>query len=366
MKNNLSKILLSLAIFVFGVLACFAFLDAKGYIGNNKEGNGSCYTKCENKVTVTDKGIADAVDKVYDAVVIVESYQQNKLTSTGTGFIYKVNDNYGYIITNYHVINGNTTIKITMADGTSINAKYLGGEQYLDIAVLAIPKANVTKVVEIGNSETLRVGDTVFTVGTPVDLEYRGTVTRGILSGKDRLVSFSISGSRDDYVVNVLQTDAAINPGNSGGPLLNSNGEVVGVNSLKLVEDSIEGMGFAMPIEYVMNNITALEKGQIIERPFIGISMANVNDEYNLYKANINVSEKITSGVVVLSIVENSSASGKLQKGDVITKINGKDVNNVAYLRYELYKNKVGDKINITYMRDSKEYSVKVTLTKSN
>ena len=164
----------------------------------------------------------------------------------------------------------------------------------------------------------------------------------------------------------VLQIDAAINPGNSGGPLVNINGEVIGVNSMKLVEDEIEGMGFAIPIEIAMAHVEELEKGKSIEWPMLGISMANVTDESLLYRNHIQVDSSIKSGVVVVEISNGSGASkSDLKSGDVITKLNGEKVENTAYLRYELYKNKPGDTIDITYIRDGKEHSTKVTLTKS-
>ena len=141
-----------------------------------------------------------------------------------------------------------------------VEAKVVGGDEYLDIAVLTIDKNKVLKVATIGSSENVSVGDTVFTVGSPMGYEYRGSVTSGIISGKDRMVSVNVSNSASsDWVMKVLQIDAAINPGNSGGPLLNVNGEVIGVNSMKLVQDEIEGMGFAIPIEIAMAHISDLE-----------------------------------------------------------------------------------------------------------
>jgi len=207
----------------------------------------------------------------------------------------------------------------------------------------------------------------VFTVGNPLGKTYHNSVSRGILSGLDRLVSVSTSGSSDDWIMKVLQTDAAVNPGNSGGPLVNSNGEVIGVISLKLVEDQIEGMGFAIPIEFAMSHVDTLEQGKTIERPMLGISMLNVGaDAFQLYQNGIMLDSSVTSGVVVVSIQENSGASrSDLKKGDVITKINGETVTNAATLRYELYKNNIGDTIEVTYIRGKEEKKTKITLTKN-
>lgn len=324
-------------------------------------GNGTCYTECENKVTITDDGISEAVEKIYDAVVLVENYKNDKLYATGTGFVYKVDSNYGYLLTNYHVIDGNTSVKIIFSDETEVTATYLGGDSYLDVAVLTIPKEKVLKVAEIGSSEDSKLGDTVFTIGTPINVEYKGTVTRGILSGKDRLVSVTASDN-SEIVMKVLQTDAAMNPGNSGGPLVNINGEVIGINSLKLVEDEIEGMGFAIAIENVMTHISVLENGEVIKRPYLGISMINVSDKTALLRANLSINSSVEEGVVVATVVEGTSAVDILQKGDIIIAVNDQKVSGAAYLRYELYKYEIGNQISITFIRNNKEITKKVVL----
>lgn len=362
------KILGYILIFLLGIFisvgGIYVYKDELFTIYNSN--NGACYTSCENKVTVTDKGIADAVDKVYKSVFLVQNYKNDKLYSTGTGFAYKVDSKFGYILTNYHVVSGNTSIKVVRSDDKVVNATYVGGDEYLDVAVLKINSSDILKVAEIGESSKVRLGDTVFTVGTPVDYQYRGTVTRGILSGKDRLVSLSLSSSSnvDDYVLKVLQTDASINPGNSGGPLVDSNGKVIGINSLKIVKSEIEGMGFALPIEDVMSNISVFENGKAIERPYLGIKMYNVSDvSYSRY-FNIDVSTSLDTGVVVAEVEKDSCVSDVLKKGDVITKLGGNATDTIAYLRYELYKHKAGDKVSITFVRDGKTLTKEVVLGK--
>ena len=163
----------------------------------------------------------------------------------------------------------------------------------------------------------------------------------------------------------VLQTDAAINPGNSGGPLLNVNGDVIGINSLKLVQDQVEGMGFSIPIEDALNYASSLEKGENIKRPFIGISMVDVNNTSALWQYGITVPKSITEGVIVIATQAGSPASSKLEKGDIIIGINDEKIKTVAGLRYELYKNKPGDKIKIKYLRNNKENITEITLTEN-
>ena len=321
------------------------------------------------KNTVYEKSsLAAAIENVYDSVVMVQSYKNGEVQSTGTGFIYKKDSNYGYVMTNQHVVSNADKVVLVLSNDEEIEAKILGGDEYLDLAVMSISKDKVPQVATIGSSEDMKVGDTIFTVGTPMGYEYRGTVTSGILSGKDRLVSVSVSNSSSsDWVMKVLQIDAAINPGNSGGPLVNASGKVIGINSMKLVQDEIEGMGFAIPIEIAMAHIDELEKGKKIEWPLLGISMANVTDSTLLRRNDITIDKSIKEGTVVVEISEGSGASkSDLKPGDVITKLNGEKVKDTAYLRYELYKNKPGDTIEVTYIRDGKEHTTKVVLTKNN
>lgn len=327
------------------------------------------FTTSKNRSNVYEKtSLNTSIAKVYNSVFMVESYKGEQEYSTGTGFFYKTDEQYAYAITNQHVVAGCDKVELILADDSKIDATITGGDEYLDIAVLKVDKNKAPMIATIGKSDDILVGDTVFTVGSPMGYEYRGTVTSGILSGKDRLVSVSVSNSNsNDWVMKVLQIDAAINPGNSGGPLVNINGEVIGVTSMKLVQDEIEGMGFAIPIEIAMAHLSELEAGKKIEWPVLGISMANVTDTSLLYRNNIVVNEDINYGVVVVAITKGSgAASSSLKEGDIITKINGETVKDSAYLRYELYKNRPGDTIEITYVRGGKEKTTKITLSKAN
>ena len=367
-KENLKNIFLVVFSVVMGGVIMFALLKWTPLI-NDVLGNSGGNIVTRNDTQVYEKNsLAAAVDKIYDAVAMVSAYQNDTLISTGSAFVYKTDNNYGYLLTNYHVVEEADSVTLTMSDDTEAEATVLGGDEYLDLAVLRVDKSNVSMVANIGNSEDMNLGDTVFTVGTPMGEEYRGTVTSGILSGKDRMVSVSVSNSNsNDWVMRVLQFDASINPGNSGGPLLNANGEVIGICSLKLVDDEIEGMGFAIPIEYAMNHIESLEKGEEIEWPVLGVSMVNANDTTGLYRNGITIDRNITEGVVVVQAERGSGAAeAGLTTGDVITAIDGEEVADSAYLRYELYQHQAGDTIKITYIRDGKENTVDVTLGGSN
>ena len=366
-KNKINLVIYLFVAFVLGGLVMYYIAINTNVYQENKSGNttnNSCRA-CSGTIIVNDGSLSASVEKVYDAVMMIQNYQNNAIASTGSGFVYKTDDKYGYVLTNHHVISGATKIVLIRSDDKEIEGTVLGSDEYLDLAVVRINKSDVIDTAKIGTSENSKLGDTVFTIGSPLGYEYRGTVTDGILSGKDRLVTVSLSGSNtNDWVMKVLQTNAAVNPGNSGGPLVNTTGEVIGVISLKLVQTEVENMGFAIPIEYAMSHIDSLESGKTIVRPMLGISMLNVTDTYALYRSGIMVKDDIKAGVVVVEIAKDSGASkSDLQKGDVVTKINNEKVDNMAYLRYELYKYNVGDKITITYLRDGKEKTTTIQLT---
>ena len=298
-------------------------------------------------VTVTDTGIADAVEKVYDSVVTVKNYSRGQLYSTGSGFVFKTDDKLGYILTNYHVISGGSEVSVVFTNNKEEKVTVVGYDEYSDIAVLSIDKSNVLATAQIGSSENLRIGDTTFAVGTPVDSSvYSWSVTRGILSGKNRMVQV------DNYVMSVLQTDTAINSGNSGGPLCNANGEVIGITNMKLASSQIEGMGFAIPIEDAVKNAESLISGKKISRPYLGVSIYDSNN----YFSN-------DSGVYVESVEQGGAADkAGIKKGDKIIKIEDTEITNTSYFRYQLYKYNIGDKIKITVERDGKEKTFTVTL----
>lgn len=321
--------------------------------------------KQEKNITISESNtLKSAIEKIYNAVVVVETYRGNSVYSTGTGFIYKESENEGYIITNHHVIEKGTSYKITLITGEEYDAKLLGSDEYSDVAVLSIPKEAVIQIATIGKSEETEIGDTVFTVGSPLGKNYMGTVTKGILSGKNRTVTVS-SSTNNSLMLEVLQTDAAINPGNSGGPLLNINGEVIGVNSMKLIKDEVEGMGFALPIEIVTSLSEKLEKGQKIERPLIGIEMSEVSNEYYLARQGITIPEDVTKGVVVINVSDDYPAKkAGLQKGDIILSINEIEITDAVHFKYLLYKYNIGDKVQIKYYRDNKIQETTMVLDK--
>ncbi len=350
---NLFLILIALLVGIVGTLYFTGNRTTKTVFGTNKN------------VTINeDNTLNSSIQKIYNAVVVVESYRQNKKTGSGSGFVYKKDDKYGYILTNYHVVAGASSLKVIDMNGESIDAVYLGGDSYADIAVVRIDVSKVLDVASIGESMKSKLGDTVFTVGTPVDTEYMGSVTKGIISGENRTVT--VSTSNGSYMMEVLQTDASINPGNSGGPLVNINGEVIGITSMKLVTDSIEGMGFAIPIEIAMSSVEKLELGEKIERPYIGVSLYDIGSMSLYFRGDIKVDDNITNGAVVAAVEPNGDAAkGKLSVGDVIVEMDGTKVKSTAHFKYLLYKHDVGDTIRLKVNNNGKEKGLSIKLTKT-
>ena len=355
-KKDKKEILLIISSFLFGGLVMFLLLS---FFPKN--------IVVKDKTKIYDKSsLAASVDKVYDAVVVVESYTGEALDTTGSGFFYKVDNRYAYILTNEHVLTG-TTIKVSTLDGKTSEAEVLGKDEYLDLAVIRVNKKIATKIANLGNSEKINVGDTIFTIGTPVNINYQGTVTSGIISGKERMVQTSVGEDKTgNWLMKVIQMDAPINKGNSGGPLLNVNGDVIGICTLKLTDEEIEGMSFAIPIEYAKNHLEELENGTKMQYPELGISMTNVSNSGTALNNDIEIPDNVTEGVVILKVKEDSCAEkAKLQKGDIISSIDNNPTKNIAYLKYELFQHKIGDSVEIKYIRDGKEKTTEVELNSS-
>ena len=316
-------------------------------------------TKEVRDVTINDTGIAEAVQKVYDAVVVVSTYREGSYIASGTGFVYRQDGDTYYLLTNYHVIENGDNVTVTFTNESVVETEIVGYDEYSDIAVLAIKSDEELMVAELGDNSLSRVGDTAFAVGAPLDSAYSWTVTRGIISGKDRFVEVDSNST----VMKVMQTDAAINSGNSGGPLCNANGEVIGITSLKLVSSGVEGMGFAIPIEDAVEKAEQIIDGEVISYPYIGISMTDFASAYYTQYYSLIRKSGLENGVIVISVENDSpAAEGGMKANDIITAINGEEVTNVAYLKYYLYQHKAGDTVTITVYRDGDTHDLKITL----
>ena len=284
-------------------------------------------------------------------------------SGSGTGVIFKVNGDKAYIVTNNHVVEGAQELQITVNGGEKTTAELIGTDPLTDTAVLKIDAKYAKSVLEFGDSSHLRAGDQVFAIGNPLGLDLSNTVTQGIVSAVNRTVSVPTSAGNWD--LNVIQTDAAINPGNSGGALVNTSGQFMGMNSMKISEAGVEGLGFAIPsndLVPIINEIIA--KGQV-ERPYIGVGLASLEQIPRTYLQNLPNS--VTGGAVITSIDPNSAAAkAGLQVQDVIVSINNTKVANSDDLRKFLYsKLEVGDKATFKIYRGSEQKTITLTLTSS-
>ena len=354
MRERIINIVIILVVLVLGVTGTLYFVN------NDSNNNGVLENRNVN-ITSNDS-ISESINKVYDSVVVVNNYQNGRLTGYGSGFVYKKEGNYGYVLTNNHVVEDASEIKLTLSNGEEVDAEVLGTDSYMDIAVLRMDGDAVLQVAQIGDSTEAKLGDTIFTVGTPVSTEYAGTVTKGIISGENREITVTDNGT--SYMMEAIQIDASINPGNSGGPLVNIKGEVIGINSVKLVESSIEGMGFAIPIEVAMSQIDKLENGEAIARPVIGVSLYDLDSLPLVGNSDLRVDDSIKSGVVVNSVDSGSDAEAAgLQRNDIITEVDGTTVKSSAHLKNLLYKHNIGDSVKLTIVRNGNEKELTLKLT---
>ena len=236
------------------------------------------------------------------------------------------------------------------------------------MAVLRIPADNITAVATLGSSAQVQVGEPSIAIGNPLDLTFSGTVTQGIISGVERTIDVDLDDNGTyDWQVEVLQTDAAINPGNSGGALVNLNGEVIGINSMKINQTSVEGIGFSIPIDIAKPIIESIEKNGEVIRPYMGIELRSVA-ELNQYQQQtiLKLPESVTDGIAVVNVVQNSPAEkAGLQAYDVIYEMDGTTVDTIIDLRKVLYNHQVGDEITIKYYREGKQASTKIKLIAS-
>ena len=384
--QNISKkigqlLLIILISFFSGVLGSLTILQL-----NQKQ-----KTNTQNSTTITQTAVKNensttkAVDKVKDAVVSIITYSANsqnglfgygesdtdtnteQVSSQGSGVIYKKDGEYAYIVTNTHVINGAKKVDIRLADGTKVPGEIVGTDTYSDIAVVKISSEKVSAVAEFGDSSQLTVGETAIAIGSPLGSEYANTVTQGIISSLNRTVSLK---SEDGQAISTkaIQTDTAINPGNSGGPLINIQGQVIGITSSKIATNggtSVEGLGFAIPSNDAIKIIEQLEKNGKVTRPALGIQMVNLSNLSTTDLQKLKLPDNITSGVAVRSVQPNMPANGHLEKYDVITKVDGNPIASTTELQNALYSHSVGDEMTITYYRNGKEETTTIKLDKS-
>ena len=286
--------------------------------------------------------------------------------SEGSGVIYKKSGNTAYIVTNNHVVSGSNALQVILSNGKKVDAQLVGADSATDLAVLKINAANVKEVASFGNSNSIKAGQDVLAIGSPMGSEYANTVTKGIVSAKNR----TLKAGTDGTLTSVIQTDAAINSGNSGGPLINMAGQVIGINSMKLSSDndgsSVEGIGFAIPSNEVVSIINQLVKKGKISRPALGLGMADLSSvTTDQQQSVLKLPSNVNKGVVILQVANGSVADNAgLKKYDVIIQLGDKKINNTNELRAALYKYKVGDTTKVTFYRNGHQQTATLHLTK--
>lgn len=366
--------------FLGGILGTFLTLQTSHSSTSNTESKQvhSTTVKTAYKNTTS---TSEAVDKVKNAVVSVITYSDSsnqglfekeensdsQISSEGSGVIYKKEGKYAYLVTNTHVINGAKKVDILLADGNKVPGEVVGSDVYSDIAVVRISADKAKAVAEFGDSNQLTVGETAIAIGSPLGTDYANSVTQGIISSQGRNVNLKADNGQN-ISTRALQTDAAINPGNSGGPLINIQGQVIGITSSKISNNgqtSVEGMGFAIPANDVVNIIKQLEEKGKVVRPALGIQMMDLSNLSTSDLSQLKLPEKISGGVLVRSTLENMPASDKLQRYDVITKIDDTDIESTADLQSALYSHQINDTIKVTFYRDGKQQTTSIKLTKS-
>lgn len=293
------------------------------------------------------------------------------IASEGSGVIYKKSGDSAYIVTNNHVVDGAQKLEIQFSDGTKVTGELVGTDTYSDLAVIKISSDKVKIVAEFADSSKLNVGETAIAIGSPLGTEYANSVTEGIVSSLSRTVTLT-NESGQTISTNAIQTDAAINPGNSGGPLINIEGQVIGINSSKISStgnssgESVEGIGFAIPSNDVVKIIKQLEKSGKVVRPALGISMVDLTNLSTSAISQLNIPSSLTTGIVVSTVQSGMPADGKLEKFDVITAIDDKEVTSTSDLQSILYEHSIDDSIKITFYRGTEKKTVTIKLTKTN
>ncbi|MEG0152067.1 MAG: trypsin-like peptidase domain-containing protein [Cellulosilyticaceae bacterium] len=326
-------------------------------IGNNINYNDNISST--KGATLQKNSITSVSDNVGPAVVGISTSKSSWMDSasagsTGSGIVF---DSNGYIVTNQHVIEGGNKIMVSLPSGKKVQAKVIGQDTKTDLAVLKVDEKNLV-AAKFGNSDNVRVGETVVAIGNPLGEEFAGSVTSGIVSAKGR--SMTVNESGQSRVYNGIQTDASINPGNSGGALLNLAGEVIGINTLKI--SSAEGMGFAIPINEVKSVVKELIETGYIKRPMLGVSTVYLDEQTaKLYQ--------IPSGMGVQEVVKGSAADAAgIIPGDIIVEVDGKKIEDQNTLSTVISSKKIGDTVNIKVAKENgtvKTVNAKLTENKN-
>jgi len=393
-KANIGKLLLTGVVGGAIALGGSAIYQSTTNQSANNSRSNTTSTKVSNVSVNVNTDVTSAIKKVSNSVVSVMNYQKDnsqssdfssifggnsgsssstdglQLSSEGSGVIYKKSGGDAYVVTNYHVIAGNSSLDVLLSGGQKVKASVVGYDEYTDLAVLKISSEHVKDVATFADSSKLTIGEAAIAVGSPLGSQFANTATEGILSATSRQVTLTQENGQTTNI-NAIQTDAAINPGNSGGALINIEGQVIGITQSKITttEDgstSVEGLGFAIPSNDVVNIINKLEADGKISRPALGIRMVDLSQLSTNDSSQLKLPSSVTGGVVVYSVQSGlPAASAGLKAGDVITKVGDTAVTSSTDLQSALYSHNINDTVKVTYYRDGKSNTADVKLSKS-
>ncbi|MCM3672706.1 S1C family serine protease [Peribacillus simplex] len=386
-KSHTSYFLAGLGGVIIGALL---MLPGSGLLNNDDNetttekltGSESTEHAQQNLTVDVTSAVTNAVDKASDAVVGITNIQETNFwgqgsnaedssaeAGTGSGVVYKKDGGKAYIVTNNHVIEGANELEVTLSDGTKLPAELQGSDPWTDLAVIVVNGDKIKTIAEFGKSGKLKPGEPVIAIGNPLGLQFSGSITQGIISGLERTIEVDINeDGQVDWNAEVIQTDAAINPGNSGGALVNMSGQVIGINSMKIAENAVEGIGLSIPIDSVIPIINDIEEFGEVKRAFLGVNLASVEEISQYHQKNtLKLPRKVTSGVAITGVQSNSPASkAGLKEFDVVVGMDNEKIHDVVELRKYLYnEKKIGDKVKIIYYRDGKKETTEVTLSSS-
>jgi serine protease Do len=311
--------------------------------------------------------VVAASEKVRPAVVSVLASVKDPVKETpvslgiGSGVIFQKQGGKARIVTNNHVVEGATQIDVVLSGGEHKAAALVGKDPLSDLAVLEVDASGIKTVAEFGDSDAIKLGETAIALGNPLGLGYSPTITVGVVSSPKRTIPVSLNQDGEpDWELDVIQTDAAINQGNSGGALVDLNGKVIGINSLKVADTGVEGLGFAIPINQAKPILAELISDHKVKRPFMGVTSQNLQSFTGTDV--LKLPQDVKTGIIVLDAVGPAQAAG-LKSNDVIVQLDDQPVASTLELRKYLYSHKkIGDKLKVTFYRNSKKETVTLTL----